>query len=61
MVEALPQTPPFGMSVYAIRSALDDPSISIADISVGASTFALLMLLCLAAIIAVPEIATGLR
>ena len=55
------QTPPFGMSVYAIRSALDEPGVSIADIFAGAAPFALLMLLCLAAVIAVPEIATGLR
>ena len=58
---AATQTPSFGMSVYAIRSALDNPSVSAADIFAGAAPFALLMLLYLAAVIAVPEIATGLR
>lgn len=54
-------TPLFGMSVYAIRSALDDPGVSITEIFAGAAHFALLMLLCLTAVIAASEIATGLR
>ena len=58
---AATQTPPFGMSVYAIRSALDDPDVSVAGILASAAPFTLLMFLCLAAVIAVTEIATGLR
>ncbi|WP_432816928.1 TRAP transporter large permease [Sulfitobacter sp. JB4-11] len=53
-------TPPFGISVYVIKSTLDDPDISLADIFIGAAPFALMMLACLALIIAFPAIATGL-
>ena len=53
-------TPPFGISVYVIKSTLDDDSISLSDIFLGAAPFALMMLLCLALIIAFPVIATGL-
>jgi tripartite ATP-independent transporter DctM subunit len=53
-------TPPFGISVYVIKSTLDDPDISLSDIFAGAAPFALMMLVCLGAVIAVPEIATGL-
>jgi len=53
-------TPPFGISVYVIKSTLDDPDISLSDIFLGAAPFALMMLICLGAVIAVPEIATGL-
>lgn len=53
-------TPPFGISVYVIKSTLNDDSISLGDIFLGAAPFALMMLLCLALIIAFPVIATGL-
>ena len=53
-------TPPFGISVYVIKSTLDDPSISLMDIFLGAAPFALMMLLCLILIILFPVIATGL-
>ncbi|MFC6636762.1 TRAP transporter large permease subunit [Sulfitobacter sp. JBTF-M27] len=53
-------TPPFGISVYVIKSTLDDDSISLSDIFLGAAPFALMMLMCLALIIAFPVIATGL-
>lgn len=53
-------TPPFGISVYVIKSTLDDPSISLKDIFLGAAPFALMMLLCLALVIAFPPITTGL-
>ncbi len=53
-------TPPFGISVYVIKSTLNDPSVKLADIFIGAAPFALMMLVCLAAVIAVPSIATGL-
>ena len=53
-------TPPFGISVYVIKSTLDDPDISLADIFIGAAPFAVMMLACLALIIAFPVIATGL-
>ncbi|MEM9047196.1 MAG: TRAP transporter large permease [Pseudomonadota bacterium] len=53
-------TPPFGISVYVIKSTLDDAAISLADIFVGAAPFALMMLVCLALVIAYPPLATGL-
>ncbi|MEO0387824.1 MAG: TRAP transporter large permease subunit [Pseudomonadota bacterium] len=53
-------TPPFGVSVYVIKSTLDDDSVSLTDIFVGAAPFALMMLLCLILVILFPPIATGL-
>ncbi len=53
-------TPPFGISVYVIKSTLDDDAISLADIFMGAAPFALMMLFGLALIILFPFLATGL-
>ena len=53
-------TPPFGISVYVIKSTLKDDNISLFDIFVGAAPFALMMLLCLILIILFPPIAIGL-
>ncbi len=53
-------TPPFGISVYVIKATLDDPSITLKDIFLGAAPFALMMALCLALVIAFPSIAIGL-
>jgi TRAP-type mannitol/chloroaromatic compound transport system permease large subunit len=50
-------TPPFGLSVYVIKSTLDDPSIGLGDIFAGAAPFAAIMLVCLALVIAFPAIA----
>ncbi|WP_112322951.1 TRAP transporter large permease [Oceanibium sediminis] len=53
-------TPPFGLSVYTIKSAMDDPDLRVGDIFVGALPFVVAMLVTLALIIAVPSIATWL-
>ena len=53
-------TPPLGLSVFVIKGALDDPSITLGDIFLGAAPFALIMAAVLALIIAVPGIAIGL-
>ena len=53
-------TPPFGISVYVIKATLDDPDISLKDIFIGAAPFAMIMMVCLALVIAFPVIATGL-
>ena len=53
-------TPPFGISVYVIKSTLEDPDIKLSDIFIGAAPFALMMLICLAAVVFFPVIATGL-
>lgn len=47
-------TPPFGMSVFAIKSALDDPDISLSDIFWGVSPFIGVMLVVLGAVIVMP-------
>lgn len=53
-------TPPFGLSVFVIKSALNDDSISLADIFIGAAPFALMMLLVLIAVLLFPWLATAL-
>ncbi|MBT7954957.1 MAG: TRAP transporter large permease subunit [Rhodospirillaceae bacterium] len=49
-------TPPFGLAVYIIKSTLDDARISLMDIFIGAFPFAVIMLLVLLLIIAVPSL-----
>jgi C4-dicarboxylate transporter DctM subunit len=51
-------TPPFGLSVYIIKSAMDDPDLRVGEIFRGALPFVAAMLVCLALIIAFPPIAT---
>jgi len=51
-------TPPFGISVFVIKSALDDPSITLGDIFFGAAPFAVLMLVLLGLILIFPSLAT---
>ena len=53
-------TPPFGIAVYVIKSTLDDDTITLGDIFVGAAPFALIMVVALALVIVFPAIATGL-
>ena len=53
-------TPPFGISVYVIKSTLDDPSVSLADIFIGAAPYAAMMLVCLAIVISFPSLTTFL-
>lgn len=53
-------TPPFGISVFVIKSALDDPSITLGDIFLGAAPFALMMLSVLGLVLAFPILATAL-
>lgn len=53
-------TPPFGLSVYTIKSAMDDPDLKVGEIFRGAFPFVLAMLVTLAIIVAVPSIATWL-
>ncbi len=53
-------TPPFGLSVYIIKSAIDDPDLRVGEIFRGAFPFVIAMLLSLALIVAFPPIATWL-
>ncbi|MDP1565414.1 MAG: TRAP transporter large permease subunit, partial [Polaromonas sp.] len=53
-------TPPFGVSVYTVKSALNDSSISIKDIFTGTFPFVLMMLLVLLVLIVFPGLSTWL-
>lgn len=53
-------TPPFGISVFVIKSSLDDETISLRDIFMGAAPFALMMLVVLALVLLFPVLATAL-
>jgi tripartite ATP-independent transporter DctM subunit len=49
-------TPPFGLSCFVIKSALDRPDVSLTDIFAGAFPFAVVMLLVLIVLIAFPQL-----
>jgi len=49
-------TPPLGISCFAIKSTINDPTISLADIFIGAFPFALTMLLVLIPLIMFPQL-----
>lgn len=59
-VEAGLLTPPFGLAVYTIKSAMNDPALKVGDIFRGALPFVLAMLVALAVLVAIPEISTWL-
>jgi TRAP-type C4-dicarboxylate transport system permease large subunit len=49
-------TPPFGISCFVIKATIDDQSISLKDIFLGALPFAAVMLIVLWILIAFPKI-----
>jgi tripartite ATP-independent transporter DctM subunit len=49
-------TPPFGLSVFVIKSTLNDPRISLGDIFRGTAPFTLIMFLVLLLLLAFPQI-----
>lgn len=53
-------TPPFGVSVYTVKSALNDPRITVRDIFAGAFPFVLMMFAVLVVLIAFPTLSTWL-
>lgn len=53
-------TPPFGLSVFTIKSALNDPNLPLGDIFRGAFPFVVAMLACLVILTIFPGIATWL-
>lgn len=53
-------TPPFGLSVYTIKSAIDDRAIKVGDIFIGAFPFVLAMVLSLVILILFPPISVWL-
>ncbi len=53
-------TPPFGVSVYTVKSALNDSRITIRDIFAGSFPFVLMMTAVLLVLIAFPSLSTWL-
>jgi tripartite ATP-independent transporter DctM subunit len=53
-------TPPFGLSCFVIKTAIDRPDISLSDVFYGAAPFALVMLAVLIAIVAFPWLSIGI-
>lgn len=49
-------TPPFGLSVYVVKSTLNDPRIPLGEIFKGTAPFVAMMLLVLILLIAFPEL-----
>jgi tripartite ATP-independent transporter DctM subunit len=50
-------TPPFGLSVYVVKSTLNDARVSLGDIFAGSAPFVVMMLIVLALLVAFPQIA----
>ena len=53
-------TPPLGISVFVIKSSLDDKSITLGDIFIGAFPFAIMMVAVLFLVVAFPQLTTFL-
>jgi len=53
-------TPPLGISCFVIKATIDDPSIKLKDVFLGAFPFAVVMLLVLLLIIQYPAISIGI-
>ena len=53
-------TPPFGLSVYTIKSAIDDRTLRVGEIFRGAAPFVMAMVGCLVVLTIFPQIATWL-
>jgi tripartite ATP-independent transporter DctM subunit len=53
-------TPPLGVACFVIKANLDDKRITLNDIFAGAAPFALVMVVMVALVLALPWLATGL-
>jgi len=53
-------TPPFGISVFVIKATLDDKSVTLNDVFLGALPFAAIMVAVIALLVAVPGISLAL-
>ncbi len=53
-------TPPFGLSVYVIKSVIEDDSVTLGDIFAGAAPFAAIMLVVLLLVMLFPSLVTAL-
>ncbi len=50
-------TPPFGLSVYVVKTCLNDETITLSDIFKGSFPFVIAMLIVLMLVVAVPDTA----
>jgi len=53
-------TPPLGISCFVIKTSLNDPTVSLKDVFLGALPFAFIMLLVLTLLIAFPVLSVGI-
>ena len=53
-------TPPLGISCFVIKTSLNDPTITLKDVFLGAIPFAIIMLLVLILLIAFPVLSIGI-
>ena len=53
-------TPPFGLLVFTVKAAISDKTVPLSEIFIGAAPYWIVLLLVIAAIAIVPEIATFL-
>jgi C4-dicarboxylate transporter, DctM subunit len=49
-------TPPFGLSVYVVKSTLNDPRVSLGEIFKGSAPFVVMMVIVLALLVAFPQL-----
>jgi tripartite ATP-independent transporter DctM subunit len=54
-------TPPFGISVYVVKSTLDDQRVTLYEIFAGAFPFVIVMVLVTALLVAVPQLSLVFR
>lgn len=60
-IEAGLVTPPFGISVFTVKSTVDDPNISLGSLFLAVTPYWILLLVLAGLILAFPKIATGLN
>ena len=59
-IEAGLLTPPFGINVYAVRTVVNDPSVSMGTIFWGSTPFWIMLMLCVPLVFVFPKIVTFL-
>jgi C4-dicarboxylate transporter, DctM subunit len=60
-IEAGLVTPPFGISVFTVKSTINDPSISLGSLFYAVTPYWILLLVLAGLVLAFPKIATGLN
>jgi TRAP-type mannitol/chloroaromatic compound transport system permease large subunit len=59
-IEAGLLTPPFGINVYAVRTVVNDPSVSMGTIFWGSTPFWIMLMFCVPLVFVFPKIVTFL-